>query len=247
MITSSAGDLYREGRATTTLLLNCGGDAYSSAYEVVVVDRSTDGAPYIRDLVVNIHENRVRVTALRVANPGAVDVQVTFPDDEGAPVRQQQWRTFSWDGHRFGQTAGATSFENHPRATKLAVAATPLRFQAAAGGGYGGNTIITVHNHGANPVAKAILQINALPGVAPESNEVGEATDGPVRYWTLQLGPIDPGGTQSVNVRFSLAAPGTQIPQTAIMLILATGWDAAGLSMVEIGDESLVYVTVIRP
>jgi hypothetical protein len=159
MVDAATGDLYGEGRTTTALLMSCGSGGSGTSYAdlVVTIDRGVDGAPLVRDIVVSASQARVYLAAVRIAAPATVDIQFVFPNQVSPSQRERQWRTFGVRGTGFEQTAGPTSFASHPIATELIISGTPLRLNATADSGYRGDTTVTIHNAGVNPVAQAYV------------------------------------------------------------------------------------------
>jgi hypothetical protein len=69
-----------------------------------------------------------------------------------------QTRDYRWDGHRFVQVGGPTSF-HAPATVHLSVTASPMHFQKPAGGSRAGSIAVTITNAGASPVTSVSVRL----------------------------------------------------------------------------------------
>jgi hypothetical protein len=86
--------------------------------------------------------------------------------DSGQDTVPNQWRTYAWQGGRFRQVDGPTSFPAQPPVAVLSVEATQLSFQPV-GGQFVGRMTVTVSNTGAVDVTRVnlllMLPVQARP------------------------------------------------------------------------------------
>ncbi|MGW0216157.1 hypothetical protein ACWDXH_17380 [Micromonospora chokoriensis] len=120
------GDLDGDGATETVAVVSCRyGEA--SAKQVVAFDRDRDGQIVTLGRVVRTGEKLADILATEVDQSGSVEVRVA--DDQpccGTPWywRQEQVRTYRWDGERFDQIDGPTAFGKDPRLTDLRMTMT---------------------------------------------------------------------------------------------------------------------------
>ncbi|MEU2665222.1 hypothetical protein [Micromonospora sp. NPDC007220] len=172
LISVTHGDVDADGATETLALLGCRiGEA--SAKQVVAFDRDAAGRIVTLGRVTRTHEEGdggfEDVRAVAVAD-GKVRVQVadlqpccSIP----AYWARQQWRTYGWDGERFAQTGGPTTFGRDSRLTDLAISAGPFVLGPAdEHGRFQGTVTVTVTNRGpldANRVAFRHLEAFGTP------------------------------------------------------------------------------------
>ncbi|MFV2115090.1 hypothetical protein ACFHW0_22495 [Micromonospora sp. LOL_025] len=224
LISVTQGDVDADGATETLALLGCRiGEA--SAKQVVAFDRDAAGRIVTLGRVARTHEGGdggfEDVRTVAVAG-GKVRVQVadiqpccSIP----AYWARQQWRTYGWDGERFAQTDGPTTWGRDTRLTDLAISAGPLVLGAADQLGRRQATVtLTVTNRG--PVDADHVAFHELEGVGtPDGGDWDRCepargrsdwppclTDGvPAgerRSWTFRfrVGPEGPGADVSARV-----------------------------------------------
>ncbi|MGC5332475.1 hypothetical protein [Micromonospora sp. DT62] len=154
LISVTHGDVDADGAAETLALLGCRiGEA--SAKQVVGFDRDSAGRIVTLGRVTRTHEKGtggfedVRAVAL---DDGKVRVEVAdIQPCCGTPAywARQQWRTYGWDGERFAQTGGPTSWGRDSRLTDLAISAGPFVIGSTDERGRSQGTVtLTVINRG---------------------------------------------------------------------------------------------------
>lgn len=150
------GDVDRDGADETLALVGCRiGEA--SAKQAVVLDRTPDGRITSLGQVERTHEGFENITDMAVDDNGDVRLQVAdIQPCCGTPRHwaQKQWRTYRWDGERFGQIAGPTAFGPHPRATDLRISSAKFTLGPPdASGRRHGDLTMTISNEGPRDVA----------------------------------------------------------------------------------------------
>ncbi|MEH1012078.1 hypothetical protein V6U90_02975 [Micromonospora sp. CPCC 206060] len=123
---------------------------------------------------------------------------------------QRQWRTYRWNGQRFTQTGGPTTFASNPRLRNVGVHATDLTWGAArTDGTRSGTTTVTIRNHGDRPFDGIRLVMRVQPGLYAQGDGWSACTGGPPaagsRELTCRLGPLDAGASRTLVL--GLAGP----------------------------------------
>ncbi|MEU8423778.1 hypothetical protein AB0C15_23200 [Micromonospora sp. NPDC048835] len=123
------GDLDDDGAVETVAVVACRyGEA--SAKQVVAFDRDPDGRIVTVGRVVRTGDGFDDIRAVEIKGNGSVEVRVAdIVPCCGTPtyLRREQVRTYRWDGERFDQTDGPTSFGKDPRLTDLRLSMTHER------------------------------------------------------------------------------------------------------------------------
>ncbi|MER6753300.1 hypothetical protein ABT235_03850 [Micromonospora echinofusca] len=154
LISVTHGDVDADGATETLALLGCRiGEA--SAKQVVAFDRDAAGRIVTLGRVARTHEEAAGgfedVRAVAVAG-GKVRVEVADIQpccSVPAYWARQQWRTYGWEGERFTQTGGPTTWGRDSRLTDLAVTAGPLVLEPPDQlGRRRGTVTVTVTNRG---------------------------------------------------------------------------------------------------
>src|SRR5262249_32436196 len=140
-----------------------------NTYQVVVFDRDEAGG------IVTLGQVAVDTSTIRAicglrgnADGTSIDVQVgDFPLAllcEPCPA-QVQWRTFAWDGTKFAQSSGPTSFPANPKVTDLKVSTTDEVFGPQEGQYQlrTGTITVTVKNSGPSAIP-IVLRIDIHTG-----------------------------------------------------------------------------------
>ena len=137
----------------TVVLVSC--SPQGSDYEVVVLDRDTTGKVVTLGEVVgsagNTGKNGSDIMTIWGVEAGdngqvRVDVGEYRPCCSMAQASQHQWRTYGWDGKRFTQTGGPTTFGPNPNVTDLVVTADRLTMTKQADCSWSGTLRVTIHN-----------------------------------------------------------------------------------------------------
>nr|WTA67220.1 hypothetical protein OHB51_33085 [Micromonospora sp. NBC_00855] len=155
------GDVDRDGATETVVLVRCLFGTRGPA-QVVAFDRDAAGR------VVTL--GRVAATAdptpewligLQVRAADGV-IRVAMADRApgvGWPLEQsqRQWRGYRWDGERFRQVEGPTSFGPNPYAADVSVNSSNLALSREPGDSFAGTIQVRVRNASAGEVPNAVL------------------------------------------------------------------------------------------
>lgn len=152
-------DVDHDGAQETVVRLSCGDQ--SGTYQVVVFDRDATGAIRTLGQVTRQTGPVKAICDIRPGPNGSVDVRVGDLVAQHqclvpvSPATILQWRTYSWNGTAFTQTAGPTTFPVNPKMVDLTVtAATDLVFGTPGADGMRHATLtVTVKNNGPGSVA----------------------------------------------------------------------------------------------
>jgi hypothetical protein len=151
------------GAAEAVVMINCyvGDPALN---QVVAFGRTANGSIHTLGQVVGPVNGGINAIAGLAANAdGSVRAQVTkVLGSEGPAVLAQiyQWRTYSWTGQKFVQTAGSTSFAADKSTTHLTLATTPIVLAKPQGTVRPGSLTVTVKNIGTSTAAA--LSVRAI-------------------------------------------------------------------------------------
>jgi hypothetical protein len=165
-------DFDHDGALETVAQINCAIEGHDSI--VVALDRDTSGAIVtVGQVTITGYQEPVQaVFDLRADPNGAVGVQVGDGQvccDTTDAMIEHQWRSFSYDGTKFTQTAGRTSFTAVAPGTDLGVLPLRLNLGKPVNGVRTGTFSVTVTNWGPNPAPGAVIRVgvggaHALPG-----------------------------------------------------------------------------------
>ncbi len=155
-------DVDRDGLAETAVLLSCW--VQGGSEQVLVVDRDPSGKIVTLGQVVGGGSGVVRsVLDIRADAGGGVGVEVgdvgSLQTSEVAALTQRQWRSYTWDGSRFRQSGGPTTFPPNPNIADLTVTASDLRLGPVTGGARHGTLTVTVTNNGPGSPPRAHLDL----------------------------------------------------------------------------------------
>lgn len=165
-------DFDHDGALETVAQINCAIEGPDSI--VLALDRDTSGAIVTVGQVAftGIKQPYRAIFDLRADPNGAVGVQVG--DDQVCctttdAMVEHQWRSFSFDGAKFTQTAGRTSFTPVAPGTDLGVLPSRLNLGTPVKGVRTGTFSVTVTNWGPNPAPGAVIRVGVggahpLPG-----------------------------------------------------------------------------------
>lgn len=207
-------DVNADGRNETVIRVDCALQGLFT--QVLAFSRDAGGKISTRAKVVVTHvegSDVQKVWAIEPGGPGAVRVDVgdvspccgTPPD-----LPQHQWRVYGWDGQKFHQTGGPTTFPVNPKTTDLAVSATPLRGVSTDGVTYVGSMSVTVTNRGPHAANRVELTFTFPVEVRLKSNQGGTcATEsGPSSYFECRFDKLASGA--SATYTFSVTMTGQQ-------------------------------------
>ncbi|RAN97966.1 hypothetical protein GAR05_03492 [Micromonospora saelicesensis] len=120
------GDVDGDGAVETIAIVACRyGEA--SAKQVVTFDRARDGRIVTVGRVVRTGDGFEDIRSVEITAAGSVEVRVAdIVPCCGTPeyLRREQVRTYRWNGQRFSQTDGPTTFGGDPRLTDLRMTMT---------------------------------------------------------------------------------------------------------------------------
>ena len=177
---------------------------------------------------------------IATAAGGSVRLQVSNlqGSDEGAVAAQiVQWRTYSWNGSRFRQTAGSTSFTT---ASQLTAQTSNLNFGAAVNGIRTGTMTVSIHNQGSRTVRTGSIVFNGgfiveeLPSDNPSCGTLPYAPDIP-SSGVCAIGSVAAGKTVTVPIRFT--ANSGEVSELTTHPSLHEG---GLLIQIRVGDQALV-------
>jgi hypothetical protein len=169
-------DVDRDGAQETVMLVVC--SPQGDDYQVVALDRDAAGKIVSLGRVVGSAGNLGKeghdietIWAVRAGDDGQVQVDVGEyrPCCDAIQASQHQWRTYGWDGERFAQTGGPTSFGPNPKVTDLVVHPDTVHMTRQADGSWKGTLRVTVHNGGAGGRGLSVSGSRAGPGACRTS------------------------------------------------------------------------------
>jgi len=117
-----------------------------------------------------------------------------------------QWRTFRWNGARFAQTGGPTTFFADTSVADVSATASRLVFQPADAGCRIGTMTLTVTNNGpqaASDVSAAVM----LPAVAEPDEQCQIPPDQGYQSVLARVGTLAPGESRAVTVTVIAGEP----------------------------------------
>jgi hypothetical protein len=179
-----SGDVDHDGVAEEIVLASCQvGDP--STDQVFVVDHTASGALHTLGQVIAPKEGfNFQVHDIAAAPDGSVRLNISNvlgSDSQAEALEVLQWRTYSWNGRQFVQTAGSTSFEASHSANSLSMSMKPVVAIKPEGGLRHATVTITVHNSGTNTAAATLVRLTAEP------------------WFRLVPGPCDPQGMENTG------------------------------------------------
>jgi hypothetical protein len=228
-------DVDHDGAQETVVLVVC--SPQGSDYQVLALDRDTSGGIVTLGKVVGSAGNTgkqgtdiMTVWSVAAGDNGQVRVDVGEyrPCCESAQASQHQWRAYGWDGTRFTQTGGPTTFGPNPNVTDLTVTADPLTMTKQGDGSWAGTLRVTIHNAAKFPVpgrlrfaldldpawvAQPDADCHFTPGEQPLSCTVPGIAAGTDRVLTIQLtAPAGPLATRCDVYAGAVTADGLGYP-----------------------------------
>jgi hypothetical protein len=142
-------DVDHDGTVETVAIVACGGETMEE--KVVAFRRAPDdGVATMAQVLATVDPIRV-ITELQGLPDGRLRITVgDFGNFLGTDptIAQHQQRTYGWNGQRFVQIGGPTTFPPNPRLADLALTAPDLVFSAPAGGIRTATYTLTARNLG---------------------------------------------------------------------------------------------------
>jgi hypothetical protein len=187
-------DVDRDGHNEAVARIDCG--IYT---QVVVFSRTPDGAVTTVGRILATHVEGSDVQQIwRVEPVGPLTVRVDV-GDVASPEAQHQWRTYAWDGQRFVQSGGPTSFSGTPNTTDLALDAPSPMAMAATGGTWTGSLVVTLTNKGPNQATR--LEVTLTFGVevalgGPDADACGATAATRSTVYTCRFANLGPGASR---------------------------------------------------
>ena len=215
-------DVDHDGAQETVARLTCGDQV--STFQVVVFDREAGGAIRTLGQVARQTGPVKTICDVRTGTNGVVEVKVgDFPTplrclEPPAPFVAFQWRGYGWNGTRFVQTGGPTTFPVNQRVSDLSVTSTDLVFAAPAGGVRHGLITVTIRNLGPTAMPyKVVLQVPAGLQLVSPSDCKTQTYPQPVVDVTCYESQLAAGATKTVTVKFDATNPVTPdfLPEVA--------------------------------
>ena len=209
---SVSADLDADGVHETVALFVCHGPSEGRVTQVVAFrGRTAKSMTFMGQVVGPVDGIGDDLTGVRdiEAAKGAVRVEVSrvaLVSQGSAPAELAtltQWRTFAWNGNRFTQTAGSTTFAADKSAAALTGIATRLIFAPPDGGCRTGEITLTVRNDGPRAAENVIAAV-----ILPEYDPDPCPNRPPGQFYGSALadfGTIAAGASKSVTV--TVAAP----------------------------------------
>ncbi|MBQ1029210.1 hypothetical protein KBX26_04215 [Micromonospora sp. C97] len=223
------GDLDGDGADETVAIVACRyGEA--SAKQVVAFDRDRDGRIVTMGRVVRTGDGFDDILGMETTPAGSVEVRVAdIVPCCGTPeyLRRDQVRTYRWNGQRFSQTNGPTTFGRDPRLTDLRVTMThQLEDGAGADSRRRLTLVFTVTNAG--PVDAAQVAFHSLEGGERAGGDWSRCDPNPKPSADQPscLLPGVPAG-ESRRYTFVLLVPGQPAPDAIVRRFLVVHCDAA--------------------
>jgi hypothetical protein len=219
------GDADADGATETIATLGCRpGEA--AFQQVVVFDRDQHGRIVTLGQVTRINSLEsygsgvAWITDVQASAPGSVRVQVgDMQPCCGSTDKwvQRQWRTYSWTGSRFEQTAGPTRFDPNPLFTDLQVTATDVVFVEWPADDVWGwrHATITVTIRNAGPTDADLVDLTLGFGSGKMRHEgagwsactkVSDTADVPGQQLSCRLGRLRAGEQRSLVLGLSNSA-----------------------------------------
>jgi len=208
LLSAIAADVDGDGRAETIAVFSCGGEVFEQ--QAIAFRRARDGGIEVMGRVLASVAPIQGMWAVQPIAGGRLRITVT---DYGLFVGQHVWtgqqqeRTYGWDGQKFVQVAGPTSFPPNPHLGDLALSAPDLAFSAPNGPTRTASYTLTAGNLGpANVPGFVVVQVPSFIGLVspPAGCEVEDYPAG-VREIHCRL-PVIRAGT-SASLTLTLTAP----------------------------------------
>jgi hypothetical protein len=199
-----AADVDHDGAEDYVAHLMCSEGPENGGSQIVAYHRN--GTPIGR--VVGTQDGFAMMDYLEARPGGRIAVLVSKEyTDSGQDTVPNQWRTYGWQGTRFEQVDGPTTFPANPPAAVLSVEATTLSFQPV-GDKYKGRLTVTVRNTGTLDIARLQLLLVLPSDVQP----TGDGWSGCARR----------SGSNATALVCTLAGPKAQSEIPRVFMVMAT-------------------------
>lgn len=119
---------------------------------------------------------------------------------------QHQWRAYGWDGQRFKQTGGQTSFPPNPKKADLGVSAPAMQVSSAGGDSWTGTLTVTVTNMGPGTAVAPKVDLFFPVLVTLTGTDAETCVNNTGGRFRCVLRPIAPGA--SVQLRLTVTTAG---------------------------------------
>ena len=215
-------DVNADGRNETVIRVDC--TLQGLFTQVLAFSRSADGKVSLLGKVVGTHiegSDVQKVWEIRADAPGRIRVEVgDVSPCCGTPAElpQHQWRVYGWDGQKFHQTGGQTTFPVNPKTTDLTVSSTPLHGVSTDGVTWVGSMVVTATNRGPHAANRLELTFSFPVEVKLKSNQGGTcATEqAPSTHFACRFDKLASGA--SAQISFTVTWSGQQAgkPGTAV-------------------------------
>jgi hypothetical protein len=198
----------------TAVLVDCR-IGKGEGFEVIAVERDAAGQISTLGTVVMSEEGKFgEILDLERATPTGVRVKVGnfHRCCVDVPERlQQQWRVYGWDGGRYAQIGGPTSFPPNPRLADLTLTVKPLVFgpvvyDADHFGWRYGRLSVTVRNNGSFRSAAQLISFAFQDSIWPGTQGWSACEDADkTRGRWCRHGPLGPGQSYTLRLEFRMA------------------------------------------
>jgi len=220
-------DVDHAGAAEAVVVIDCYvGDPPLN--QVVAFGRTANGSIHTLGQVVGPANGGINaINGLAANADGSVRAQVTevLGSEPAAELAQvYQWRTYSWTGQKFVQTAGSTSFTADKSTTHLTLAATPIVLAKPQGTVRPGSLTVTVKNTGTSTAAA--LSVRAILTERITTRPDGPCTKSP-GIVSCAVGDLAPGATWKITLMIT-------VPLTNLDAVVG---DATSTVQLLVGDQ----------
>lgn len=213
-------DVNGDGRNETMIRVDC--PLQGLFTQVLAYSRGADQKVTLLGKVVVTHvpgSDIKKVWKIEAGGPSTVRVDVgdVGPCCGMSPeLPQHLWRTYGWDGQKFRQTGGATSFPPNPRTVDMAVSATKLTTTTTDQVTWSGSMSVTVTNNGPNK-ADAVQVVFRFPFEATVTISNGTcASDRPTQTTSCTLDAINAGAKRTLTATVTMAGKKAGTPGASV-------------------------------
>jgi hypothetical protein len=163
-------DVDRDGAEETVVMVGCKFGARVITIQVAVLDRDRTGKIVTLGQVLTARPLGW-IFQVDAQPDGSIRIEVGDRQPTNTETVVPQWRTYTWTGAKFEQTAGPTSFPPLPTQPDLRVTATDIVYGAVAGDGSRHGTItVTISNAGPATAQQVLLVLELGETVRHEGN-----------------------------------------------------------------------------
>ncbi len=200
-------DVDHDGVAEEVVLASCQiGDPPID--QVFVVDHTASGVPHTMGQIIRPGGGvGIKVNDLAASRGGDVRIRISNvlgSDGTAFAAQVDQWRSYGWNGERFTQTGGSTSFEADRVANRLTMSVAPAVFAKPQGALRHGTVRVTVHNTGTAPASAVAVRLiidhwlSLIPSPCDPQGLSNAAESCPT--------DIPPGGTRTITFSATITA-----------------------------------------